>query len=49
MAVAIAEPSAANASFQWHSGSFPPAQNVNSAASTEHSASQFGGKYAKYA
>jgi len=45
----IREPSAANASIQWHQPSFPPTQNVNSAASAECPASHFGGNYAKSA
>ncbi len=45
-AVILAGLPAAFVSFQWHSPSFPPTQNVNSAASPVAAARQFSGNYA---
>ena len=48
-AVALTELPAAFVSFQRHQASFPPTQNVNSAASPLLAAVQFSGKFAQSA
>jgi len=45
-AVASAEPAAAKVPFQRHHGNVPPHKNVNSVASAELAAGQFGGSIA---
>jgi len=48
-AVALWEPTAANAPFQRSQANLPPTQNVNTAVSLQLPAGQFSGSNAKYA